>query len=79
MEKSTASPSVRDLMPSGYLSILADRTNSTSTPDLAQIVLRERYSSKHWPAVLALAEETNPEGYAQWAAANPEKLPKVAA
>lgn len=79
MEKSTASLRIRDLMPDGFLGTLADTTGSTSTPDLSQIVLRERSSSKHWSAVLALAEKTNPEGFALWAAANPDKLPKVAA
>lgn len=65
---------MRALMPAGFLGTLADRTGCTSVPDLSQIVLRERTSSKHWPAVEALARETNPEGFAQW-----EKAHAVAA
>jgi hypothetical protein len=65
-------------MPEGFLGILADRTGCTSMPDLSQIVLRERTRSKYWPAVLKLAEETNPQGFAIWAAANPDKVPAVA-
>ena len=62
-------PKMRDLMPAGFLGTLADRTNCTSVPDLSQIVLRERLSSKYWPAVEQLARETNPAGFAQWQAA----------
>jgi hypothetical protein len=62
------SPKMRELMPSGFLGILADRTGCTSVPDLSQIVLRERKTSKYWPQVEKLAQETNPEGFAQWQA-----------
>lgn len=78
MKNNQAPPKLRQLMPEGYLSLLADRTGCTSMPDLSQIVLRERSTSKYWPAVLALAEATNPTGYAAWVAANPDKLPAVA-
>lgn len=78
MKNNQAPPKLRQLMPEGYLSLLADRTGCTSMPDLSQIVLRERSGSKYWPAVLALAEATNPQGYAAWAAQNPDKLPTVA-
>ncbi|MVN78944.1 hypothetical protein GO988_21655 [Hymenobacter sp. HMF4947] len=78
MKNNQAPPKMRQLMPEGFLGTLADRTGCTSIPDLSQIVLRERVKSKYWPAVLALAEATNPQGYAAWAQANPDKLPAVA-
>ena len=78
MKNNPPPPGIRNLMPEGFLGILADRTGCTSMPDLSQIVLRERSTSKYWPAVLALAEATNPQGYAAWVAANPDKLPAVA-
>ncbi len=64
-------PKMRELMPPGFLGTLADRTHCTSVPDLSQIVLRERTSSKYWPAVEQLARETNPAGFARWQAARP--------
>lgn len=64
-------PKMRELMPPGFLGTLADRTHCTSVPDLSQIVLRERTSSKYWPAVEQLARETNPTGFARWQAARP--------
>ena len=64
------SPKMRELMPDGFLGTLADRTGCKSVPDLSQIVLRERTTSKYWPAVEALAKETNPTGFAQWEAAH---------
>ena len=78
MKNNPPPPGIRKLMPEGFLGTLADRTGCTSMPDLSQIVLRERTNSKYWPAVLALAQETNPQGYATWAAANPDKVPTVA-
>lgn len=65
-------------MPEGYLAILVDRTGCMSYSNLAQIVRNQFFNSKYWPAVLKLAEETNPAGYATWAAANPDKVPAVA-
>ncbi|MBO2009209.1 hypothetical protein [Hymenobacter negativus] len=61
---------MRQLMPPGFLGILADRTRCTSVPDLSQIVLRERTTSKYWPEVEKLARETNPAGFADWQAAH---------
>lgn len=61
---------MRELMPDGFLGTLADRTGCKSVPDLSQIVLRERTTSKYWPAVEALAKQTNPEGFARWQAAH---------
>jgi len=79
MKNNPPPPGIRNLMPEGFLGILADRTGCTSMPDLSQIVLRERSRSKYWPAVLKLAEETNPTGFAAWAAANPDKVPAAVA
>ena len=79
MKNNPPPPGIRKLMPEGFLGTLADRTGCTSMPDLSQIVLRERTASKYWPAVLKLAEETNPTGYATWAAANPDKVPAAVA
>jgi hypothetical protein len=77
MKNNQAPPGIRNLMPEGFLGTLADRTGCTAMPDLSQIVLRQRSRSKYWSAVLQLAQETNPEGYTAWAAANPDKLPAV--
>lgn len=70
--------SIRDLMPDNYTVELAKRTESKNVSNLSQIVRLEHTRSKYWPAVLKLAAETNPQGYASWAAANPDKLPAVA-
>lgn len=80
MEKIPKPPplKIRDLMPEGYLALLVERTGCMSYSNLAQIVRNQFAKSKYWPAVLALAQETDPNGYATWAAANPDKLPAVA-
>jgi hypothetical protein len=70
---------MRELMPAGFLRTLSDNTGCTNDPTLTTVIARERHTSKYWPAVLKLAEETDPNGFAEWVAANPEKLPKVAA
>lgn len=75
---STTPQKIRDLMPDGYLSQLVASTGSKNYSNLAQIVRNEHTTSKHWPAVLALAEQTHPERYALWTAAHPEKLPAPA-
>lgn len=72
---STTPPKIRELMPDGYLSQLVSSTGSKNYSNLAQIVRNEHTTSKHWPAVLALAKQTDPTRYAAWAAANPDKLP----
>jgi hypothetical protein len=72
-------PKIRQLMPAGFVTTLADRTGLTDPSAVSKLVKFEQAGSKYWPTVLALAEETDPEGYAAWAAANPKKLPKVAA
>jgi hypothetical protein len=77
MEKAIPPPKIRDLMPQGYLAQLVDRTGCASYSNLAQLVRNQHSTSKYWPAVLALAEVTNPQGYAAWVEANPDKLPVV--
>jgi hypothetical protein len=72
--ESTLPQKIRDLMPEGYLAKLMDLTSTKNYSNLAQIVRNEHTTSKHWRAVLTLAEETDPERYARWAAANPNKL-----
>jgi hypothetical protein len=79
MEKATPPLKIRDLMPEGYLAILVDLTGCMSYSNLAQIVRNQFFKSKYWPAILKLAEETNPQGYALWAAANPDKVPAAVA
>lgn len=74
-----ATKKIRELMPAGFLRLLSDRTGCANDPTLTTVIARERHTSKYWPAVLELAEKTDPAGYATWAEANPEKLPKVAA
>jgi hypothetical protein len=68
-------PTMRDLMPKGFLPLLCKRTGSGNLSNMSQVVNLENAKSGFWPAVLALAEETNPADYAAWAAANPDKLP----
>jgi hypothetical protein len=70
--------SIRELMPGNYTVELAKLTGSKNLSNLSQIVRLEHSASKYWPAVLALAEATNPEGYTAWAAANPNMVPAVA-
>jgi hypothetical protein len=70
---------IRDLMPLGFTRILRDRTTCRDKGAISDLVSIENPGSKYWPAVLRLAEETNPAGYAAWAAANPKKLPAIAA
>jgi len=76
--ESTVSPKIRELMPEGYLAQLVALTGSKNYSNLAQIVRNEHTTSKHWPAVLALAEATNPTRFAAWVTANPDKQPAVA-
>ena len=66
----TTGPSIRDLMPAGFLRTLLGRTKCKQRATISDVVLLEATASKYWPAVEALAKETNPEGFAQWEAAN---------
>jgi len=70
---------IRELMPAGFSRTLVERTGCKQKQTMSDVVLSENPRAKYWPAVLQLAEETDPAGYAAWAAANPEKLPAVAA
>ena len=70
MEKpATPTPRIRQLMPAGYLRTLQLRTNCKQKATLNDVVLSESTGSKYWPAVEALAQETNPDGFAEWQAA----------
>lgn len=71
----TQAPKIRALMPPGFVTTLAERTGLTDPSAVSKLVRFEQASSKYWPTVLALAEETDPAGFAQWVAANPDKLP----
>ena len=72
-------PTMRQLMPAGFVTELAGRTSLTDPSAISKLVKFEQAGSRYWPEVVKLAEESNPEGFAGWAEANPEKLPKVAA
>lgn len=62
-------PTMRELMPAGFTRILIQRTGITDTAAISKLVNNEQTTSKHWPAVEQLAQETNPKGFAQWQAA----------
>ncbi|MGI4862396.1 MAG: hypothetical protein ACRYFZ_00620 [Janthinobacterium lividum] len=69
----------RDLMPKGFLPQLSKDSGVTDPSALSRVVRYEQTKHKAWPFALAIAEKNDPDGFAKWAAANPEKLPKVAA
>jgi hypothetical protein len=62
-------------MPAGFSRTLVERTGCKQKQTMSDVVLSENPRAKYWPAVLQLAEETDPTAYAAWAAANPDKLP----
>jgi len=66
-------------MPINYTVELARRTGCKNISNLSQIVRLEHTASKYWPAVEQLARETNPTGYATWAATHPDKQPAALA
>lgn len=70
---------IRELMPPGFSRTLVERTGCKQKQTMSDVVLSENPRNKYWLAVLALAEETDPEGYAAWASANPDKLPALVA
>ncbi|MGI4867831.1 MAG: hypothetical protein ACRYFZ_28195 [Janthinobacterium lividum] len=72
-------PTIRELMPPGFLPLLCKRTSSANLSNMSQVVSLENHRSTFWPAVLKLAEETNPTSFAIWAAANPDKVPAAVA
>lgn len=63
-------PSIRSLMPEGFLRMLLNRTGCKQRATISDVVLLEATTSKYWPAVEALAKETNAEGFAQWEASH---------
>lgn len=64
------SPTIRELMPAGFLPLLCKRTKSGNLSNMSQVVSLENANSRFWPAVLQLARETNPAGFARWEAAH---------
>jgi hypothetical protein len=72
------SPTIKEVLGGGWMRPLAQRSGVKDSATLSRLVNLEYATSKHWPAVLALAQETNPEGYAAWATANPDKVPTSA-
>jgi hypothetical protein len=72
MHANTQTPalSIREMMPTGFLRTLLNRTGCKQRATISDVVLLEATASKYWPAVETLARETNPEGFAQWEAAH---------
>lgn len=68
-ENEPKNPTMRQLMPEGYLRALLARTECRQRATISDVVVLEQTTSKYWPAVEQLARETNPEGFAQWQAA----------
>lgn len=62
-------PTIRELMPAGFLPLLCKRTGRKNISNMSQVVNYENTASSVWPEVVKLAKETNPEGYARWEAA----------
>jgi len=65
----TTTPTMRDLMPNGFIKELAKRTGCKSASQLSGVISLENAGSRLWPAITALARETNPTGFALWQAA----------
>jgi hypothetical protein len=68
---------MRQLMPPGFLPALCKATGTANLSNMSQVVSLENSRSAYWPEVLKLAEQHNPVGFAEWAAANPDKLPQT--
>ncbi|MGY3090585.1 hypothetical protein ACVWYF_003640 [Hymenobacter sp. UYAg731] len=62
----------RDLMPEGFVPLLAKATGLTDPSAISKLVRYPNPKSKHWPHAAALAQKTNPEGFARWEAAHAE-------
>ena len=69
-QSQTTAPSIRELMPSGFLRTLLLRTGCKQRATISDVVLLEQTTSKYWPAIEALAKETDAPGFAQWEAAH---------
>ncbi|MET4106008.1 HNH endonuclease signature motif containing protein [Hymenobacter sp. UYP22] len=63
-------PTMRELMPAGFIKELARRTGCKSASMLSGVISLENTGSRLWPAVEKLAEETNPDGFAAWQTAH---------
>lgn len=59
----------RDLMPENFIALLAKDTGVTDPSAISKLVRYPNPKSKHWRHAAALAQKTNPEGYARWEAA----------
>lgn len=70
---------IRDLMPDGFLFTLIERTGCKQKQTISDVVRFETNGSRYWPAVLQLAEETDPDGFARWKDAQPSSTPAVTA
>ena len=70
MNTETPPPKIRDLMPDNYTVALSTQTGCKNVSNLSQIVRLEHTKSKYWPAVEALAQKTNPQGFQAWKAAH---------
>ncbi|GAA4501337.1 hypothetical protein GCM10023172_23010 [Hymenobacter ginsengisoli] len=66
---------MRQVLGDGWFRPLAQRSGVKDSGTLSRLVNLEYSTSKHWLAVLDYARETNPMGFAAWAAANPDKVP----
>ena len=70
MDTPENTPTMRELMPKGFLPLLCKRTGSGNLSNMSQVVNLENTASKYWPAVVVLAQENNPSGFAAWEAAH---------
>lgn len=75
MENTEKPPTIKQVLGKGWFKAVAERSGVKDSGTLSRLVGMEYSTSKHWPAVLDYARDINPEGYAQWAAANPDKIP----
>lgn len=66
-------PTIRELMPAGFLPLLCKRTGRKNISNMSQVVNYENTASSVWPEVVKLAKETDPEGYAKWEHAHNSK------
>lgn len=77
MKNTQKPPTIKEVLGEGWMKPLAQRSGVKDSATLSRLVNLEYATSKHWPAVLAYAQEINPKGYAAWATANPDKLPAL--
>ena len=70
MSVETKAPTMKEVLGDGWMKPLAQRSGVKDSGTLSRLVNYEHTTSKHWPAVVALAKETNPAGFAAWEAAH---------